>query len=101
MHRRKPPERRGKAGVKAATGPLNRPDQGKRRARHRRLCVFGFQAWSAIFDIRLKAMGRSVLASGELGQHNGLPATVIVVQDALLSWPRSGGSRRRPRRGRC
>ena len=26
----------------------------------------------------LKAMGRSVLASGELGQHNGLPATIIV-----------------------
>jgi hypothetical protein len=26
----------------------------------------------------LKAMGRSVLASGELGKHNGLPATVIV-----------------------
>ncbi len=26
----------------------------------------------------LKAMGRSVLASGELGQHNGLPATLIV-----------------------
>lgn len=26
----------------------------------------------------LKAMGRSVLASGELGTHNGLPATVIV-----------------------
>ena len=27
----------------------------------------------------LTAMGRSVLASGELGQHNGLPATIIVV----------------------
>ncbi len=26
----------------------------------------------------LKAMGRSVLASGELGQHNGLPVTIIV-----------------------
>jgi Domain of unknown function (DUF222) len=26
----------------------------------------------------LKAMGRSVLASGELGHHNGLPATIIV-----------------------
>ncbi|HEX2286027.1 MAG TPA: HNH endonuclease signature motif containing protein [Mycobacterium sp.] len=26
----------------------------------------------------LKAMGRSVLASGELGQHNGIPATIIV-----------------------
>jgi hypothetical protein len=26
----------------------------------------------------LKAMGRSVLASGDLGQHNGLPATIIV-----------------------
>jgi hypothetical protein len=26
----------------------------------------------------LKAMGRSVLSSGELGQHNGLPATIIV-----------------------
>jgi hypothetical protein len=26
----------------------------------------------------LKAMGRSVLASGELGEHNGLPATIIV-----------------------
>jgi hypothetical protein len=26
----------------------------------------------------LKAMGRSALASGELGQHNGLPATIIV-----------------------
>jgi hypothetical protein len=26
----------------------------------------------------LKAMGRSVLATGELGQHNGLPATIIV-----------------------
>ena len=25
-----------------------------------------------------KAIGRSVLASGELGQHNGLPATIIV-----------------------
>jgi uncharacterized protein DUF222 len=28
----------------------------------------------------LKAMGRSVLASGELGQHNGLPCTIIVVR---------------------
>lgn len=27
----------------------------------------------------LKAMGRSALASGQLGQHNGLPATIIVV----------------------
>ncbi|AEV76665.1 protein of unknown function DUF222 [Mycolicibacterium rhodesiae NBB3] len=26
----------------------------------------------------LKAMGRSLLASGELGQHNGLPVTIIV-----------------------
>ncbi|MBY0290209.1 MAG: HNH endonuclease [Mycobacteriaceae bacterium] len=26
----------------------------------------------------LKAMGRAVLASGELGKHNGLPATIIV-----------------------
>jgi hypothetical protein len=26
----------------------------------------------------LKAMGRSVLASGQLGQHNGLPCTIIV-----------------------
>lgn len=26
----------------------------------------------------LKAMGRSMLASGELGQHNGLPVTIIV-----------------------
>jgi hypothetical protein len=26
----------------------------------------------------LKAMGRSVLTSGELGQHNGLPATIVV-----------------------
>jgi Domain of unknown function (DUF222) len=26
----------------------------------------------------LKAMGRAVLASGELGEHNGLPATIIV-----------------------
>lgn len=26
----------------------------------------------------LKAMGRSILASGELGQHNGLPVTIIV-----------------------
>ena len=26
----------------------------------------------------LKAMGRSIFASGELGQHNGLPATIIV-----------------------
>src|SRR5690348_9163859 len=26
----------------------------------------------------LKAMGRSVLSSGELGQHNGLPVTIIV-----------------------
>jgi hypothetical protein len=26
----------------------------------------------------LTAMGRSVLASGELGQHNGLPATIII-----------------------
>jgi hypothetical protein len=26
----------------------------------------------------LKAMGRSILASGELGKHNGLPATIIV-----------------------
>jgi hypothetical protein len=26
----------------------------------------------------LKAMGRSVLSSGELGQHNGLPCTVVV-----------------------
>ena len=25
-----------------------------------------------------KAVGRSVLASGQLGQHNGLPATIIV-----------------------
>ena len=43
MHRRKPPERRGKAGVKAATGPLNRPDQDKRRVKDRRLCVFAVQ----------------------------------------------------------
>ena len=28
----------------------------------------------------LTAMGRTVLASGELGQHNGLPATIIVVR---------------------
>ena len=28
----------------------------------------------------LKAMGRAVLASGELGRHNGLPATIIVVE---------------------
>ena len=28
----------------------------------------------------VKAMGRSVLASGELGQHNGLPCTIIVVR---------------------
>ena len=27
----------------------------------------------------LNAMGRSVLASGELGKYNGLPATIIVV----------------------
>jgi hypothetical protein len=33
-----------------------------------------------MFHIRLKAMGRSVLASGELGEHNGLPATIIVVE---------------------
>ena len=26
----------------------------------------------------LKAMGRFVLSSGELGQHNGLPATIVV-----------------------
>ena len=26
----------------------------------------------------VKAMGRSVLASGELGKHNGLPCTIIV-----------------------
>jgi Domain of unknown function (DUF222) len=26
----------------------------------------------------LKAMGRSVLSSGELGQHNGLPCTIVV-----------------------
>ena len=25
-----------------------------------------------------RPMGRSVLASGELGQHNGLPATIVV-----------------------
>jgi len=28
----------------------------------------------------LNAMGRSVLASGELGKHNGLPATIVVVR---------------------
>ena len=45
----------------------------------------------------LKAMGRSVLASGELGQHNGLPATVIVstTLNELESGVRAGGHRRR------
>ena len=28
--------------------------------------------------MRFLAMGRSVLSSGTLGQHNGLPATIIV-----------------------
>jgi hypothetical protein len=36
-----------------------------------------FQAARGHHDA-LKAMGRSVLASGELGKHNGLPATIIV-----------------------
>jgi Domain of unknown function (DUF222) len=39
----------------------------------------------------LKAMGRSVLASGELGNHNGLPCTMIVHNAAGP----------RVRRGRC
>jgi len=28
----------------------------------------------------MKAMGRSVLTSGQLGHHNGLPATIVVVK---------------------
>jgi hypothetical protein len=51
-------------------------------------CVDGSASKAAIQgDIRsqaqrnhdaLKAMGRSVLASGQLGQHNGLPCTIVV-----------------------
>ena len=37
----------------------------------------------------LKAMGRSLLASGELGSHNGLPATIIV--STTLQDLQSGG----------
>ena len=33
----------------------------------------------------LKAMGRALLASGQLGQHNGLPATIIV-STTLQNW---------------
>jgi hypothetical protein len=46
----------------------------------------------------LKAMGRAVLASGELGKHNGLPATIIVsttlqdLQSAAASAVTAGGS---------
>ena len=38
----------------------------------------------------LKAMGRSVLSSGELGQHNGLPCT-IVVSTTLQELESAGG----------
>ena len=45
----------------------------------------------------LNAMGRSVLASGELGRHNGLPATIIVstTLQELQSACRAGRHRRR------
>lgn len=46
----------------------------------------------------LKAMGRSVLASGELGRHNGLLATVIVTASCRTSKPVRG--RRSPPEGR-
>jgi hypothetical protein len=64
----------------AAPGMCNPEDQAP--------CVDGEPSEDAVqSDIRsqgqrnhdaLKAMGRSVLASGELGKHNGLPATIIV-----------------------
>jgi hypothetical protein len=38
-------------------------------------------------------MGRAVLASGELGRHNGLPATIIVVQ-VMRYWCYSTACRR-------
>jgi hypothetical protein len=51
-------------------------------------------------------MGRSVLASGELGKHNGLPATTVVVKmmhysDDVGGWVmtrRAATCRRRSRR---
>jgi hypothetical protein len=63
----------------AAPGVCNPEDEAP--------CVDGEPSEEAAHDMRsqgqrnhdaLKAMGRSVLASGELGKHNGLPATVIV-----------------------
>jgi hypothetical protein len=64
----------------AAPGMCNPDDQAP--------CVDGDPSQDAVHgDTRsqgqrnhdaLKAMGRSVLASGELGKHNGLPATIIV-----------------------
>src|SRR5262245_16860308 len=53
----------------------------------------------------LTAMGRSVLASGELGRHNGLPATIIIVRlihCKIVAWttpastPASATTRKRP-----
>ena len=32
-----------------------------------------------LYSHPVNAMGRSVLASGELGKHNGLPCTIIIV----------------------
>jgi hypothetical protein len=43
------------------------------------------------------AIGRSVLASGQLGQHNGLPATIIV--STTLQEPAAG--KRSPPRAAC
>lgn len=64
----------------AAPGMCHRADEN--------LCVDGEPSADAVHaDARsagqrnhdaLTAMGRSVLASGELGKHNGLPATIIV-----------------------
>ena len=54
---------------------MTRADAAQARA------VFAFSGFSSL-ECRVshpaKAIGRSVLASGQLGQHNGLPTTIIV-----------------------
>jgi len=47
----------------------------------------------------LKAVGRSVLTSGELGQHQGLPCMIIV--STTLQALESGCGKRSPRPGPC
>ena len=47
----------------------------------------------------LKAMGRAMLASGQLGQHQGLPATIIV--SSTLKELESAAGRRSPAAAPC